>query len=103
MLDKLTHTDFEPCLHSVFSVRIAPDTAVPLTLTDVQLMAERLGSGAGVMRDRSFALLFRGPLEPLLPQSMYTFEHDTIGTIESMFIVPIGRDDLGTTYEAVFN
>ena len=48
-----------------------------------------------------FALVFRGPLEPILPQRIYRFEHDSLGAFD-VFIVPIGRDESGMHYEAVF-
>ena len=49
-----------------------------------------------------FSLVFRGPHEPLLPQQIYPFEHDQLGAFD-LFIVPVGRDEEGLQYEAVFN
>ena len=49
-----------------------------------------------------FSIVFRGPLEPVLPQRIYRFEHDELGSFE-LFIVPIGPDESGMQYEAVFN
>lgn len=103
MLDTLKHTDFEPHVNSVFHLRILPDTSLQLMLTQVRLMNPIVAPATGAGRSRAFSLLFRGPRDPVLPQSMYTFEHETIGVIESLFIVPIGRDDQGTSYEAIFN
>lgn len=48
-----------------------------------------------------FSLVFRGPTEPVLPQRIYAFEHEELGRLE-IFIVPIGRDERGTSYEATF-
>jgi hypothetical protein len=48
-----------------------------------------------------FSIVFRGPLEPVLPQRTYVFEHDELGSFE-LFIVPIGPDGAGMQYEAVF-
>ena len=50
--------------------------------------------------DGSFRLAFRGPFEPILPQAIYRFRSG--GECHEIFIVPIGRDDKGTRYEAVF-
>ena len=50
---------------------------------------------------RPFSLVFRGPLEPILPQQIYRFEHDALGAFD-LFIVPIGPDESGMQYEAVF-
>ena len=48
-----------------------------------------------------FSLLFLGPAEPVLPQHIYRLEHESIGPLE-IFVVPVARDETGTTYEAVF-
>jgi hypothetical protein len=48
-----------------------------------------------------FALYFLGPLEPVYEQGMYSFRSGDV-TFENMFIVPVGRDDEGVEYEAVF-
>lgn len=69
----------------------------------VQLLlveAERKDGGAHAPRP-AFSLLFHGPPEPLLAQGTYRFEHASFGVME-IFIVPLGRDEHGATYEAVF-
>ena len=48
-----------------------------------------------------FSIVFVGPLEPILPQRIYRFEHEELGILE-LFIVPIGPDESGMQYEAVF-
>jgi hypothetical protein len=48
-----------------------------------------------------FSILFRGPLEPVLPQATYPLENDAVGTFE-LFIVPVGPDEGEMQYEAVF-
>ena len=50
--------------------------------------------------DHRFALEFRGPLDPQLPQATYAFERD--GATHEIFIVPVASDDSGVIYEAVF-
>jgi hypothetical protein len=57
-------------------------------------------AGAGALR-APFSLVFRGPLEPLLPQGIHRLEHDALGELD-LFLVPIGPDEAGTRYEAVF-
>jgi hypothetical protein len=48
----------------------------------------------------AFRLEFLGPSDPVLAQGMFPFE---IGKDRfEIFVVPIGRDALGTRYEAVF-
>jgi hypothetical protein len=53
-------------------------------------------------RGRPFALLFRVEEGPVLPQRIYPLEHDRLGRLE-LFLVPVGPDDLGMRYEAVFS
>lgn len=61
--------------------------------------ATRLG---GTHREGgSFRLMFRGPADPVLPQATYRIRGDR--SEHFMFLVPIGRDESGTEYEAVFN
>jgi hypothetical protein len=57
--------------------------------------------GGTVGRRQPFALLFLGPQTPLLPQRIYQFDFDELGTLE-IFIVPVGRDNRGVRYEATF-
>ena len=49
-----------------------------------------------------FSLYFVGPGDFYLPQSIYRMEHDALGTLE-IFIVPVGKEEAGYRYEAVFN
>jgi len=49
-----------------------------------------------------FSIYFLGPRDPVLPQGMYTLRSDD-AMMELLFIVPIGRDEEGTEYEAVFS
>jgi len=49
-----------------------------------------------------FSLCFRGSRDKIYPQRIYAMKHDAIGDFE-LFLVPIGRDESGTFYEAVFN
>ena len=49
-----------------------------------------------------FSILFQGPTEPILPQKIYDVQHPTMGEFE-LFLVPIGADESGVTYESVFS
>ncbi len=53
-------------------------------------------------RQEIFALLFHGPGGCFLPQGIYRLEHDDLGEID-LFLVPVGQDQEGFQYEAVFN
>jgi len=71
---------------------------------DLELVSVTPNPGApNDARDRRlpFSIVFRGPPEPLLPQRIYRFEHEELGSFE-LFIVPIGPDEAGMQYQAVF-
>jgi hypothetical protein len=69
--------------------------SLPFKLTKVQALSAS-GRDAG-----AFVLEWRGPADPVLPQSIYTFRQG--GEAVEMFIVPLAKDGNGTRYEAVFN
>jgi hypothetical protein len=54
------------------------------------------------LKEESFALIFRGPLDEPLRQRSYTIKHHALGRLE-IFLVPVGKDDGARYYEAVFN
>ena len=97
-LNDLTLTKFSGLLNGSFCVRPDPSTRVRLKL----IAATPKGSSADAGTPESFSLVFMGPLDRCLPQQMYSFEHDQLGTFD-LFIVPIGRDAEGFQYEAIFN
>jgi hypothetical protein len=49
----------------------------------------------------AFRLDWLGPPEPALPQGIYSFYAS--GESFDIFIVPVGRDEEGMRYEAIFN
>lgn len=66
---------------------------------ELRLLSATTRDGAGEWLP--FNLMFLGPQDPLLPQRTYRLEHPTVGS-HDIFLVPVGRDDEGTRYEAVF-
>jgi hypothetical protein len=94
----LTASHFERHLGSSF--RLCADPAVDVELLEVGEVG--VGSGAPPPTARApFSIVFLGPREPILQQRIYRLEHDELGTLD-LFLVPIGRDDAGVRYEAVF-
>jgi hypothetical protein len=93
-LGELTLETFTPCVDNAFAI-----AAEPHDLELVLEAAEARGEWPGGRQP--FSLVFRGPSEPQLPQAIYRLEHAGLGVLE-IFIVPIGRDDGGTRYEAIF-
>ena len=99
MLETLSMHDFTDCLGTKFRVHSATTQTCDLELAE----ATSLGSAAGRTPSNRdpFSLIFRGAPQPILPQQIYKFEHDRLGTLE-MFIVPIGPDNQGMRYQAIF-
>ena len=100
-LDQLKSTDFSPYLHQSFAIHYG--AAEPL-LAELVEVAE-LGPAperAGAPQRAPFSIILRGPRRPVLPQRIYHLEHDGMGALD-IFIVPIGPDQAGMRYEAIFN
>ena len=102
MLETFTVETFAPQLGARF--RIRPDGLEPLEVVLIEVTELGGGAGgtaAGPGRRTTFSIVFRGPRTPLLPQRIYRMEHEALGTFE-IFLVPIGPDQEGMRYEAVF-
>lgn len=93
----LTLEDFAPAVGETFTLTAEGRQALPrLELVDARTIGE------DAFKDRlPFTLLFRGPVDPALPQATYVFGHPRLGE-EPIFIVPVARGAGGTDYEAVF-
>lgn len=102
-LAALTHEDFARYLGERF--RLTPDGDA---LGPGAFELELLRVDASPVRDRirrarvPFSLVFLGPGDPVLPQRIYRLGNATLGTLD-IFLVPIGRDERGVRYEAVFS
>ncbi len=108
MLDKLTKESFEPHVNQIFNLDLDGQGFVPLQLTSVTAHPayagyQRAAPQGAALRQEGFTLTFRGPTQPALPQRMYNLEHESMGKLEMLFLVPVGEDGNGRTYEAVFN
>ena len=97
MLDSLTLASFSDCLGTAF--RLDASEAIGSELTLIEAEATRFALRPD--GSSSFSLIFLGALQPILPQRIYKFEHDRLGTLE-IFIVPIGPDKHGMRYQAIF-
>jgi hypothetical protein len=99
MLETFTLETFQPHLGELFHIVVDEENRVPTKLTEVH----RWGPGAAAGRDRvPFSLIFHTvPQAPVLPQQIYRVESEAMDTIE-LFLTPIGPDERGMRYEAVF-
>jgi hypothetical protein len=50
---------------------------------------------------RPFSLIFRSAGSRYLPQRTYSIEHAALGRLD-LFLVPIGPDEGGIRYQAIF-
>ncbi len=91
----LTHDAFARNQNTIFRVRVDDSLAVDLELTKVSehLLSEN---------QERFSVIFRGPNDQFLGQGTRRLEHDELKSLD-LFLVPIGRDEAGSYYEAVFN
>lgn len=96
MSPDLTIEAFSPAVGETFKVGGEEGATVDL------LLVEATPQDAGPHAPRPpFSLLFQGPADPFLPQATYRFQHGALGVLE-IFIVPLGRDEHGSVYEAFF-
>jgi hypothetical protein len=77
--------------------RIPLNSSSPAEIELIEVMEAR-----STPRQQQFSLFFRGPLEYFLPQGTYHMEHEKLGPLD-LFIVPVGKEQEGFRYEAVFN
>lgn len=103
-IEKLTLEIFSPLVNSKFKLSVDDAHSVNVELTE----AKALDGPHTVKPDRNgmvqdvFSLLFDGPENPILPQRIYSFEHEKIGRFD-LFIVPVKKIPAGIRYQALFN
>lgn len=86
-------------LHQTFLVHVAPGSTLPVELIEVRDLGARVLGGT---RLDNYALLFRGGEKSHVPQAIYRIEHEVLGALD-VFLVPVGPDEVGMRYEAIFN
>jgi hypothetical protein len=94
-LDSLHYEDYATHVNSKFTTQLSDASTIELELTQVE---EKSPSP----RQEQFALTFRAPLSGPLEQQIFNLQHEQLGS-GIMFLVPIGKDANGITYEAIFN
>lgn len=86
---------FEGYTNTEFQVMEAATAVCILRLAEI-------GARTQTPKQESFSLFFLGPLDVFLPQGIHSLRHDRLGEL-ALFLVPVGKSDLGFQYEAVFN
>jgi hypothetical protein len=98
MLETFTIETFQPHLGELFHIVLDDDTRLPTKLTEVFPW----GPGAAAGRDRvPFSLVFHTVPQAVVPQQIYRVENENMEPME-IFLSPIGPDERGMRYEAVF-
>lgn len=96
---QLVFEDFADKIGEVFPIADDDVPRIPLTLTEAELLKARWSKPGA---RPSFSLVFVGKDPRVLPQRIYRLEHNGLGTME-IFLVPIGKDAQGVSYQAMFN
>lgn len=102
MVKDLDLSTFSPHVNTRFRVRRDASAAVDVELIEATDRSDRGSANSGGVQRECFSLVFRGPHGALLEQNTYEIQHDRIGTFH-LFVVPVGQDDKGIQYEAIFN
>lgn len=98
-LEEFTLDVVEPLVGSTFRIMQADGSPIELRLASVVPLMDKATNPR--LKRKAFSIFFRGPGDTFLPQMMYTMHHETLGESQ-MFIVPVGRNEEGFEYEAVF-
>jgi len=95
----LTCELFAARVQETFTVS-SDDLSVTMVLVEAKQGRGR-NAPAGVRSD-PFSLYFKYAGDPYPPQGMYTFTNPALGEL-AIFVVPVGREQDGVIYEAIFN
>lgn len=98
-LNTLSAADFAPHVDSAF--RLAVDGGDDLVLVLTEVTGKRGDTTPDATR-QPFSALFRGPQERVFEQQVCLLEHPDLGILH-LFLVPIGPDEKGMRYEAIFS
>ena len=90
------HT-YKELLGTNFSIKFT-DLTLDLELIEVSSVTADVTEGG---QSEPFSLVFRTEIEEAMEQGTYELNHDSAGD-KVLFLVPIGPDDVGMRYEAVF-
>ena len=96
---QLVFEDFADRVGEVFVISEPNVPAIPLTLTEAEPLPARL-TKPGIRPP--FSLVFLGKDPRVLMQRLYRLEHAEMGEM-TIFLVPIGKDAEGVSYQATFN
>jgi hypothetical protein len=93
--EALTREAFADQINTKFTLAVEGLEPIELKLRHV---SDLVANGAA----EGFSIIFKGPGEFVLRQNTYRLEHEVMGAF-AVLLVPIGKDEQGVDYEAVFN
>lgn len=96
---KLVFQDFADKVEQIFVISDQNVPAIPLTLAQAELLPAKQAR-PGIRPPFSLTFLAKDPR--VLPQRLYRMEHNELGDL-TIFLVPIGKDAQGVSYQATFN
>jgi len=91
--------DFIDKVGHVFAISEQNFPAIPLILAEAEPL-RGVRNKPGIRPP--FSLVFHAPDPRVLPQRLYRLEHNGMGAL-TIFLVPIGKDATGVSYQATFN
>ncbi len=102
MLDTFTVEQFAPYVGDTFRVFYNETSSVELTLGSAAEIGNESAKEWSKKSGRApFTLVFLGSPQFLLDQGIYRFEHAELEPFE-IFLVPLGPEQQGMQYEAIF-
>lgn len=96
---ELTEQEFRQHLFTKFQIPAEDHDPVELELVEVTRYRGDDSEEGGMER---FSVFFIGPSNIELPQYTYPLHHPELGVCD-IFLVPVGLEEKGYRYEAVFN
>lgn len=97
----MTIEAIKPYVGTTFEVPLPDGTATQLTLDAALPYEVRQRRPSRQPKREPFSLYLLGDPSMILPQGMYELRSEAM-TFDNLFIVPVGRDEKATEYEAVF-
>jgi hypothetical protein len=101
MLDKLTSQDFLPYLNEEFRIEAGSGESREAELIEVTNLESAAARPEGTSSRSPFSVVFRCSPDVVLQQRIYEVRHEAMGAMD-VFLVPIGPDEVGIRYEALF-
>jgi hypothetical protein len=98
MLEDFTIDTFRPRLGELFHIVLDDGGHLPTKLTAVDPSGASPAAGSA---RTPFSLVFHTVPGVVLPQRIYRMQNETMDSFE-LFLTPLGPDDRGTRFQAVF-